>query len=90
MNKMPDCWEPPIHLWRAEMHEAIKHSTVDIPGLPGEWRMRESFPEGLDAAGHLNNIAYFSNGEWHRGITTEQVQYWIRVDSNREQKKGGI
>lgn len=81
---MDEAWEPPIHLWREEMNEAMKFMTVDIPGLPGEWRMRESFPNGLDAAGHLNNIAYYSHNEWHRGITSEDVQYWIRVDGGRD------
>jgi hypothetical protein len=66
------------------MHDSMKYITVDIPGLPGEWRMRESFPNGLDAAGHLNNIAYYSCGQWQRGITTEKVQYWVRVDEGRD------
>ncbi len=55
-----------------------------IPEFPGEWRKRESMPHGLNDAGHLNNIAYFSCGEWQRGLTSEDVQYWVRVGSERE------
>ena len=63
-------------------------TTADyVPPLQGEWVKRESLPNGLDDAGHLNNIAYYQYGNWHRGLTSSPVQYWVRVDDGRDRQE---
>lgn len=66
--------------------EAEWGETTTIPGLPGEWVKRERFPNGLDAALTLSHIAYCHYGQWETGITSSEVQYWIRVDEGTKPK----
>lgn len=58
-----------------------------VPPFDGVWIRREDCTAGLDSAGHLNNIAYYSHREWHRGITSESVQYWVRIDDRRDKQE---
>lgn len=56
---------------------------VDYPPFPGIWVKREEVTGGLDAARQLDDIAWYSEHDrkWVQGITSEQVQYWVRVCS---------
>lgn len=61
-------------------------ATELVPPFPGRWVRREEIEGGLDAAGSLANICYWSEdrgprGEWDMGITSERpVQYFVRID----------
>ena len=60
----------------------------DAPPFPGNWVKRESLPNGLDHAKSLTDIAWYNPrpGEahgWNTGLTSETVQYWVRVDDAR-------